>query len=117
MYFINLVYLLLYKWCKAIKCSISGSLLIKGRTTFKKNYVHPFTNLHFFFYNFYINLLKMCFTLLYYSNFLKQLNLCLLNIINVLTYLNLIFEQIRGVREAGVFSFFLTRNINDVESR
>ena len=42
MYFINLVYLLLYKWCKAIKCSISGSLIVKGRTTFKKNDVYPF---------------------------------------------------------------------------
>lgn len=59
----------------------------------------------------------MCFTLLNYSNFLKQLNLCFLNIINVLTYLNFIFEQIRGVQEAGIFSFYLIKNINDVESR
>jgi len=59
----------------------------------------------------------MCFTLLNYSNFLKLVNLCRLIIINVMTYLNLIFEQIRGVQEAGIFSFYLIININDVESR
>lgn len=59
----------------------------------------------------------MYFILFNYSNCLNQLISCLLSIINVMTHLNLIFEQQMCALKTGILSIYLNKNLNDTESR